>query len=186
LIDFDKQFAALFSSEPKTSEKLDDVSRQQIIKYAMSPLLMLILSAPFYRAFKTSGNLISGVGVHYEPSEIVNIKHQQCARNLVIGQRMPPQIFVRAADARPVDIQDLLPADIRWKILVFFGILDESRLPGVQLLAENLNEPTSFLRKYPVDGQIPQIFDIIAIIAGNKSTFNYLNVPDFFRSHWSK
>ena len=124
--------------------------------------------------------------MHYGPSEIVNIKHQQCARNLVIGQRILPQIFVRAADARPVDIQDLLPADIRWKILVFFGILDESRLPRAKLLAKDLNEPTSFLRKYPVDGQIPRIFDIIAIVAGNRSNFNYLNVPAFFRPHWSK
>ncbi|KIM53915.1 hypothetical protein SCLCIDRAFT_137843 [Scleroderma citrinum Foug A] len=169
LIDFDKQLAALFSGEPKAAEKLDDVSRQQIVK-----------------AFETSGDFISGVGVHYEPSEIVNIKHQQCARNLVIGQRMPPQIFVRAADARPVDIQDFLPADIRWKILVFFGILDESRLPSAKLLAKELNKPTSFLRKYPVDGHIPRMFDIVAIVAGNKSNFNYLNVPDFFRSHWSK
>ena len=99
---------------------------------------------------------------------------------------MPPQIFVRAADARPVDIQDFLPADIRWKILVFFGILDESSLPSAKLLAKELNKPTSFLRKYPVDGHISRMFDIVAIVAGNKSNFNYLNVPDFFRSHWSK
>ena len=96
---------------------------------------------------------------------------------------MLPQIFVRAADARPVDIQDLLPADIRWKILIFIGALDESRLPRVQLLAKELK---SFLRKYPVYGYIPQMFDIIAIVAGNKNKFNYLDVPDLFRPHWSK
>ena len=152
----------------------------------VSSVRTLIFSVQFHRAFETSGDFISGVGVHYEPSEIVDIKHQQCARNLVIGQRMPPQIFVRAADARPVDIQDFLPADIRWKILVFFGILDESSLPSAKLLAKELNKPTSFLRKYPVDGHIPRMFDIVAIVAGNKSNFNYLNVPDFFRSHWSK
>ncbi|KIM53930.1 hypothetical protein SCLCIDRAFT_1222455 [Scleroderma citrinum Foug A] len=169
LIDFDKQFAALFSGKPKTSENEDGVSHEQFLK-----------------AFQTFGGFTSGIGVHYEPSEIVNIKHQQCARNLVIGQRMLPQIFVRAADARPVDIQDLLPADMRWKILVFLGTLDDSRLPRVELLAKELNEPTSFLRKYPVEGHIPQMFDIIAIVAGNKSNFNYLSVPDLFRPHWSK
>ena len=99
---------------------------------------------------------------------------------------MLPQIFIRAADARPVDIQDLLPADIRWKILVFLGTLDESRLPRIELLAKELNEPASFLRKYPVDGDISRMFDIIAIAAGNKSNFNYLGVPDLFRPHWSK
>ena len=99
---------------------------------------------------------------------------------------MLPQIFIRAADARPVDIQDLLPANIRWKILVFLGTLDESQLPRIELLAKELNEPASFLRKYPVDGQISRMFDIIAIVAGNKSDFNYLSVPDLFRPHWSK
>jgi len=99
---------------------------------------------------------------------------------------MLPQIFVRAADARPVNIQDLLPSDIRWKILAFLGNLDESRLPRVELLAKELNEPTSFLRKYPVEGEVSRMFDIITIVARNKSNFNYLSVPDLFRPHWSK
>jgi len=130
-----------------------------------------------------SGDFISGVGVHYEPYEIVNIKHQKCARNLIIGKRMLPQRFVRAADARPVDIQDFLPADIRWKILVFLGTLAESRLPRVELLAKELK---NLLRKFTLYGPIPQMFDIIAIVVGNKSKFNYLIVPDLFRPHWSK
>lgn len=127
-----------------------------------------------------------GVGVHYGPSEIVNDKHQQCAKNLTIGKRMPPRMFVRTADARPMDIQDLLPSDLRWKILVFVGTLNESRRPEVELLAIELNEPTSFLRKYPADGQISQMFDITAIMAGNKKDANYLHVPVLFRPHWSK
>jgi len=139
-----------------------------------------------YSAFQTFGGFTSGIGVHYGPSAIVNTKHQECARNLVIGDRMPPQIFVRAADSQPVEIQDLLPADIRWKFLIFLGILDESRLPGVKVLAKELDEPTSFLRKYPIDGQISLMFDIIAIVSGNKIDFNYLNVPDTLRPHWSK
>ena len=139
-----------------------------------------------YSAFQAFGGFTSGIGVHYEPSAIVNTKHQECARNLVIGDRMLPQMFVRAADACPAEIQDLLPADIRWKVLVFLGILDESRLPKVEALAKELDGPTSFLRKYPIDGQIPLIFDIISIVSGDKTDFNYLNVPDIFRPHWSK
>ncbi|KIM55978.1 hypothetical protein SCLCIDRAFT_29912 [Scleroderma citrinum Foug A] len=169
LIDFDKEYSALFSGKPRTSENQDGISHDQ-----------------FLNAFQAFGGFTSGIGVHYEPSAIVNTKHQECARNLVIGDRMLPQMFVRAADACPVEIQDLLPADIRWKVLVFLGTLDESRLPGVEALAKELDEPTSFLRKYPIDGQIPLIFDIISIVSGDKTVFNYLNVPDIFRPHWSK
>ncbi|KAL4065933.1 FAD binding domain-containing protein [Scleroderma citrinum] len=169
LIDFDKQFAALFSGKPRTSENQDGISHEQ-----------------FLQAFQTFGGFTSGIGVHYGHSAIVNTKYQTCARNLAIGQRMVPQIFIRAADARPVEIQDLLPADIRYKILVFLGTLDESQLLRVDTLAKELNEPTSFLRKYPVDGQTSLMFDIITIVAGNKDNFNYLNVPEIFRPHWSK
>ncbi|KIM55982.1 hypothetical protein SCLCIDRAFT_133449 [Scleroderma citrinum Foug A] len=169
LIDFDKEYSALLSGKPRTSEDQDGVSHEQ-----------------YLIVFQAFGDFTSGIGVHYGPSAIVITKHQECARNLVIGDRMLPQIFVRAADSRPVEIQDLLPADIRWKVLVFLGILDESHLPGVKALAEELDEPTSFLRKYPIDGQIPLIFDIISIVSGDKTVFNYLNVPDIFRPHWSK
>ncbi|KIM62707.1 hypothetical protein SCLCIDRAFT_24775 [Scleroderma citrinum Foug A] len=148
-----EEYAALFADEAKTSGKPDGVSHERFLK-----------------AIRTSGSFTSGVGVHYGPSEIVNIKHQQCARNLVIGQRILPQIFLIFVG----------------RFSFFFGILDESRLPRAKLLANDLNEPTSFLRKYPVDGQIPRMFDIIAIVAGNRSNFNYLNVPAFFRPHWSK
>ena len=34
---------------------------------------------------------------------------------------MPPQIIIRAADARPFELQDLLPADTRFKVLIFAG-----------------------------------------------------------------
>ena len=124
--------------------------------------------------------------MRYEPSEIVNVTHQQCARNLIIGQRVLSQTFIRAADARPMDIQDYLPADFRWKILAFLGCLDGSRLARVQQLAKQLNERTSFLQKFSRGSQISQMFDITGIASGNKSDFDYLNVPELFRPHWSK
>ena len=34
LIDFDKQFAALFSGKPQAPEKLDGLPHEQVIKYA--------------------------------------------------------------------------------------------------------------------------------------------------------
>ncbi|KAI6041232.1 FAD binding domain-containing protein [Pisolithus marmoratus] len=169
LIDFDKQFAALFSGKPRTSDNQDGVSHEEFLK-----------------AFQTFGGFTSGIGVHYSPSAIVNTEHQKCAENLVIGERMLPQLFIRAADARPVEIQDLLPADIRFKILVFLGDMKESRLLEINALADELSLPTSFLQRYPTGGQVSLMFDIITIVAGDKKNFNYLSVPAILRPHWSK
>ena len=100
----------------------------------------IFLINPFIRVFRTSGGFTSGIGVHYTPSAIVDPRHQKCAEKLIIGQRMHPQIFVRAADIRPVEIQDLLPADVRFKVLFFVGNLTETRTAELNLLAEKLSK----------------------------------------------
>ncbi|KAI5996982.1 hypothetical protein EDD15DRAFT_2509052 [Pisolithus albus] len=171
LIDFDKRFAALFSGKPRTSADQDGISHEE-----------------FFKAYRTAGGFTSGMNIHYSPSVIVNPKHQSCAETLVVGQRMLPQVFVRAADARPVEIHDLLPADTRFKILIFLGSMDEeSRLVDINALADQLSSPTGFLRKYSTDGQASSfMFDLITIVAGRKENFNYLTVPQIFRPHWSK
>ncbi|KAF8126082.1 FAD binding domain-containing protein [Boletus edulis] len=169
LIDFDKKFATLFSGKPRTAENEDGVSHDE-----------------FLRAFQTFGGFTSGIGVHYSPSAIVDPKHQQCAENLIIGQRMVPQIFVRAADCRPIEIQDLLPADIRFKLLFFVGHLTETRVTELNALAEELRNPSSFFVKYSPDGNVSTVFDVITIAAGDKGDTNYLLVPAFFRPHWTR
>jgi phenol 2-monooxygenase len=171
LIDFDREFSALFSGKPRTSDNEEGVTHEQ-----------------FLRAFQASGGFSSGIGVHYTPSAIVDTAHQGSAPNIIIGERMLPQIFVRAADARPVDIQDMLPADTRFKLLLFVGLLTPEKLTSVRRLAEEMQLPTSFLQKYgyPTEGKAQSMFDIIPITAGQKDDVNFLDLPLVFRSHWSK
>ncbi|KAF9220325.1 hypothetical protein BS17DRAFT_787540 [Gyrodon lividus] len=169
LIAFDKNFSALFAEKPRTPENQDGVAHEH-----------------FLRVSQTFGGFISGIGVQYSPSAIVDIKHQGCAPNLIIGQRMLPQVFVRAADPLPVEIQDLLPADVRFKVLIFTGILTETQIANLNSLAVQLSKPSSFLQKYVAHGQVSSMFDIITTIAGKKEDANFLVVPPLFRPHWSK
>ncbi|KAI9566928.1 FAD binding domain-containing protein [Boletus coccyginus] len=170
LINFDKEFAVLMSEKPRTAENGNGLSHDQ----------------QFLRAFQTFGGFTSGIEVQYSPSGIVDPKHQKCAESLIIGKRMLPQIFVRAADIRPIDIQDMLPADVRFKVLFFVGGLTETRVAELRLLAEELSKPSSVLHKYSADGNISTVFDIITIAAGTKDDTNHLVVPAFFRPHWTK
>lgn len=151
-------------------------------------LSLILLSRKLHdnRAFQTFGGFTSGIGVHYSPSAIVDIKHQQCAESLVIGQRMIPQVFVRAADTRPVEIQDLLPSNARFKILFFVGDLSGTKITELSLLAEELGKPSSVLLKYSAGGKISTVFDVITIATGKKDDINFLLVPAFFRPHWTK
>jgi phenol 2-monooxygenase (NADPH) len=139
------------------------------------------------RAFQTFGGFTSGIGVHYEESIIVNAKHQNIATHLIVGERVTPQYILRAADGRPFQIQDLLPSDTRFKLLVFTGNTSEpSQLTKLQTLAEELQAPESFLIKFSPEGKVETKFDIISISSAKKESVVYNALPQLFRSHWSK
>ncbi|KIP05547.1 hypothetical protein PHLGIDRAFT_91984 [Phlebiopsis gigantea 11061_1 CR5-6] len=164
LINFDKKFSALFSGKPRTENNQDGVSHEE-----------------FIAAFQTFGAFTSGIGIHYSPSAIVHTAHQAHATALVVGQRMLPHVFVRAADARPFEIQDLLPADTRFKLLVFAGdTTDAAQLARVRALATALEDG--------VYGRFggAAVFDVMAVCAATKEKVNYTDLPAIFRTHWSK
>ena len=96
---------------------------------------------------------------------------------------MLPQIFVRAADSRPVEIQDLLPADSRFKLLVFVGnSSDATRRDRIRRVAEDIRD---VLRPYSPDG-ISAMFEIIPISCTKKADVRYNDLSELFECHWSK
>ncbi|TFK39715.1 FAD binding domain-containing protein [Crucibulum laeve] len=167
LIAFDRQFAKLFSGKPRTELNQDGVSHEEFLK-----------------AFQTFGGFTSGVGIHYAESPITNSTHQAFAKDLIIGKRLPPQALIRAADARPVEIQDYLPSDCRFKILIFAGNTSSTeQQTKIEKLADSMS---SILTLYVHSGNISDIFDIISISSATKKDVRYNSLPALFRSHWSK
>ena len=120
---------------------------------------------------------MSGIGIRYAPSAIVDAAHQAAAATLVVGERVPPQTFVRAADARPVDVQDILPADTRFKLLVFGGDVGvpEERA-ALQRVADALDKPENFLRRFGrADGAGGwEVFDVLCFSTGRQDAVTYL------------
>lgn len=138
---------------------------------------LCVCSTAHPRAFQTFGLFTSGIGVHYEPSAITHAKHQTLAPKLVIGERMVPHVFVRAADARPYDIQDVLPSDTRFKLIVFTGnVKDAVQAARVQALAEELDTAGSFYHRFG-HGDPAKVFDVLSISAAKKEDVNYTGGP---------
>ncbi|KAF9038555.1 FAD binding domain-containing protein [Panaeolus papilionaceus] len=167
LIDFDKQFARLFSGKPRTKPNEDGVSHEE-----------------FLQAFQTFGGFTSGIGICYAESVITNTTHQSIASNLTIGQRLLPQVFLRAADGRPYEIQDLLPSDGRFKLLVFSG--DTTQGGPLQKLMAFSTALKITLSTLFSEEKISEIVDIHVINSATKVTVNHNRIPEFLRSHWSK
>lgn len=129
-----------------------------------------------FSVYKTSGGFTSGIGIRYEPSLIVNNAHQDLASNLTVGERVSPQVFVRAADSRPYEIQDLLPADTRFKVLVFGGDIalqrDRARM---QAVADEMAKEDSFLTRYGRGKKGEwEVFDVLAFSSAKHDTVDYL------------
>lgn len=134
------------------------------------------------RTFQRYGLFSTGIGVHYAPSSIVSPAHQYAASGLTIGQRVLPHIFLRAADGRPFEIQDLLSSDTRFKVLVFTGnTSDPEQLLKVVDLAEKLKEILQ-----PYAGNVAKVFDILTFSMITKGKVTYNVIPPFLRPHWTK
>lgn len=111
--------------------------------------------------------------MHYEPSSITAAQHQSCASKLTVGQRLIPHVFVRAADARPYNIHDVLPSDTRFKVLVFAGnTADAAQAARVEALAGALAKPDGFLARFG-RGAPEKVFDILSISSAKKQDVNY-------------
>ncbi|KAG1795072.1 FAD binding domain-containing protein [Suillus plorans] len=172
LIVFDKMYSTLFSGKPLSQENSHGVAPEH-----------------FLEIFKQFGGFTSGIGVHYDPSVATLDKNQELASGVVIGERFPPYKFIRAADAWPFEIQDLLPADFRFKLLVFTGDFSEPlQQARVESMVATMQKPESFLNRYATSskGAENSRFDIITISKGRKEGFNFLQFPMLLRSHWSK
>ena len=131
---------------------------------------------------------MSGIGVRYADSAIVDSKHQSHAQHLVVGERVLPQMVVCAADGGPYELQDLLPSDTRFKVLVFAGdTMCAEQLNRVNVLADELLGEGGILARYaPRDLGLPSVFDVLTLSTTSLKTMRAGNLPKSLRSHWSK
>ena len=125
-------------------------------------------------AYEKVAGFASGIGIRYAPSSIVNNRHQNVSVNIIVGERVPPQVFIRVATAEPVQIHDVLPADTRFKILVFAGDLsNQNDRAKLVTLGEELNKEGNFLRRYGC-GNVGnwEMFDVICFTSAKKDRIN--------------
>jgi phenol 2-monooxygenase len=171
LINFDKQFSKMFSTKVRSEENPDGHTQEE-----------------FLEAFHTFGRFTSGIGIHYEASAISKLEHQALASKLIVGERFPPSIIIRTADARPYEIQDLLTSDTRFKIAIFTGDQkNPEQKKKLDTLAAAVEKEDSFIKKYtPKDLPGDAIFDIFSVGTEVKEEANFTDIPASLRRHWSK
>ena len=153
LIDFDREWAKMFSDRARQGAASDDAD-------GVDP-------KEFQKYFELHGRFTAGMGTHYRPSVICGAAtHQQLATGFVIGTRFHSAPVVRVADARRVQLGHAGKADGRWRLYAFAGVDDHrDARAGIAALCRFLaDSPDSPVRKYTRPGEdIDAVFDLRAV-----------------------
>ncbi|KAK4544859.1 hypothetical protein LTR36_003763 [Oleoguttula mirabilis] len=189
LIEFDQKFSRLFSGRPGT-----DIMGEEGIDLKT-----------FKQVFEKGNLFSSGLSVDYAPSLIVakpqpfngetpltngdsKVDHgsvvgkHNLATGIPIGMRIPSHKVLNQADARPWHLQELLPSNGAWRILVFAGdIIDPAQSSRYEALGKALNSPDSFLHRYRPNGESVQpCFEVLTIHSSPRKEVELLSLPDIF------
>lgn len=152
LIDFDREFAKMFSARPKTSD--DDAE-------GVDP-------AEFQRYFVKHGRFTAGTAIQYAPSVLTGADtHQALATGFPLGMRFHSAPVVRLSDAKPMHLGHVVESDGRWRLFAFAGTGDPTASEsGLWRLCDFLaDDPRSPLNRYtPRDTDPDAVIDLRAVV----------------------
>ena len=164
LIDFDRQFAKLFSDPPKDAGGAVDLTE-------------------FQSYFVKQGRFTAGTETRYRPSIITGEPtYQHLAKGLAIGMRFHSARVIRLSDAKPVHLGHTVKADGRWRVFAFSGAEDPSAASsGINSLCNFLAQShESPVRKYTPNGaDIDSVIDVRAIFQQGHRELAIEAMPSF-------
>ena len=151
LIDFDREFARMFSAAPTDPDSSDGVS---------------VDPAEFQRYFVQQGRFTAGVATRYESSMITgDAAHQHLAPGFGVGTRFHSAPVIRLADARQLQLGHVARADGAWRLYLFA----DGRNPAdpqsrIAILGRFLESDASPLVRFTPAGADPDsVIDVRAV-----------------------
>lgn len=166
LIEFDREFARMFSAPPADPADPDSVG---------------VDPAEFQRYFVRQGRFTAGTATRYRQSLIcAEPGHQHLAEGLTIGMRFHSAPVIRLADARPVHLGHTLKADGRWRLLAF-APSEEPAAPaaGIRSLCAFLaGDPRSPVHRHtPPGADVDAVIDVRAIFQQDRRELDIDAMP---------
>ncbi|MEL0437209.1 FAD-binding monooxygenase [Phycobacter sp. K97] len=168
LIDFDREFARMFSAKPKSGDNKDGVDPEEFQKY-----------------FVQHGRFTAGTAIQYAPSVLTGEDtHQALATGFPLGMRFHSAPVIRLSDARPMHLGHVVRADGRWRLFAFAGADDRGgeggRLHSLCRFLET--DETSPVRRYtPADSDIDSVLDLRAVLQQDFRSLTPGDMPGLLR-----
>jgi phenol 2-monooxygenase len=154
LIDFDREFARMFSARPTTDDGAAAAAD------GVDP-------AVFQRYFQQHGRFTAGVATRYQPSILTgDDAHRHLAHGFTVGTRFHSAPVIRLADAKPVELGHVAAADGRWRLYVFADCAapdEDSRIAALCGFLQT--DPRSPIVRYAAAGEnVDAVFDVRGIL----------------------
>ncbi|KAK6209878.1 FAD binding domain-containing protein [Colletotrichum tabaci] len=166
LIDFDRQFARMFSSAYR---KEHGYSTEDFQEY-----------------FIKSGRYTAGLATRYEPSMLVRTgADDDLARGVKPGMRFPSAQVVRFSDAKAMQLSRAIHADSRWYLVIFPG--DAAQLRSnerLHKLADNLEIILKWVTASGTD--INSFLTPLLVLKSDRKTLDDKMIPSIFTPHTGK
>ncbi|KFY01163.1 hypothetical protein O988_02882 [Pseudogymnoascus sp. VKM F-3808] len=163
LIDFDRAFVKAFSSK---ADKGSSTTKQ------------------FKEHFIKAGQYTAGLTAKYGDSQITNAKGstESLASNLAVGMRLPSAQVVRFCDAKAMQLVKALPADGRWRIIIFGGdITEPANAARLEKLGDYLYSPIGPVHTHTQSSaDIDSFIEPIVVLSGERVKIEQSQIPSCF------
>ncbi|KAB8078615.1 FAD binding domain-containing protein [Aspergillus leporis] len=160
LINFDRYFSKLFSSDGKVSP------------------------TEFQEGFIKSGKYTAGLTAKYGKSPITfeTDSSKQLSTNVVVGMRLPSSQVVRFCDSKPVQLMSALKSDGRWRVMAFAGDISQfenkAKLNALGYYLNSSESPLHRLRS--TDADVDSVIEPILVGYGKRHSVELEEFPGCF------
>lgn len=164
LIDFDREFAAMFSARSSgTGTSAEDTDPEK-----------------FQRYFRDQGRFTAGVAVRYGPSMITaEATFQHLAHGFPVGMRFHSAPVIRLADAKPMHLGHVARADGAWRLYIFADRQDPTAEDSAfRQLCAYLDSAASPIRRFtPAEADPDAVIDVRAVFQQRHRDLTITEMP---------
>jgi phenol 2-monooxygenase len=110
---------------------------------------------------------------------------QPLATGIELGKRIPSVKVLNQSDARPWHLQELLPSNGRWRVILFPGdISTPEQRKKLDALGAAIDDKTSFLRRFtPAGSRYDAIFEILTVHNAKREATTIFDFPEVMRPY---
>ena len=158
LIDFDKEWSKLFGQKASAE-----------------------FSKKFSEAFIKSGRYTAGLTATYLDSILTTTdrSEQHRAANVKVGMRFPSAQVIRVCDTKAMQLVRALPADGRWRIVIFPGdAQNRDAMQRLQRLASYLDSSEGPIHKFTLpDADPDSLIETVVVMHSDRTKFEQEQLP---------